>query len=141
MTTLKDILAIKSSTQVRVSYRDTDQMGHAYYSQYLVWFEIGRTELIRDHGLNYRDLESTGVFLPVRECACRYLSPACYDDLLTIHTTIVSLSPSSIKFVYRIDRPEDGVLIAKGNTHHPFVSSERKIMRVGFQVFKVDKKT
>ena len=126
---------IAGAVEVRVTYRDTDRMGHAYYSQYLVWFEIGRTELIRARGKTYRELEERGVFLPVRECHCRYHAPATYDDLLVVHTAVAELRPASVKFDYRIERVADGELIATGSTHHPFVSAERKILRVGKDIF------
>ena len=67
---------------VRVRYADSDQMGVAYYANYLVWFEVGRTEWLRSRGYTYRALESEGVFLPVTEAACRYLAPSRYDDLV-----------------------------------------------------------
>lgn len=134
---LDDILQLKNTTEVRVTYRDTDQMGNAYYSQFLVWFEIGRTEFIRELGLPYRALEEQGVFLPVRECHCRYYAPALYDDLIRIQTTVIKLSQTSVKFACEVTRAADGQLLARGSTHHPFVNSERKITRAGFESFGI----
>ena len=141
----KDALDITAEIDLRVTYHDTDKMGHAYYSRYLVWFEIGRTELIRERVKSYRAMEDDGVFLPVRECHVRYRAPSFYDDLLTLHTAIDSLTATSVKFSYRLERKEggpannveDGALIATGQTHHPFVSPERKILRVGLELFGI----
>ena len=136
-----DLPEISGSTEVRVTYHDTDKMGHVYYSRYLVWFEIGRTELIRDRiqsgtsYQSYREMEEDGIFLPVRECFTRYHSPAFYDDLLIIHTRVSELKETSIRFKYRIERKEDGLLVVEGQTQHPFVSADRKILRIGLQIF------
>ena len=80
---------------IRVRYGDTDQMGFAYYGNYLRWFEIGRAELMRSLGLSYRDIEARGVWLPVLEARCRYLRPARYDDEVVIETGIRELGRAS----------------------------------------------
>jgi len=112
-----------STTQVRVRYAETDQMGIVYYANYLVWFEIGRVELLRSLGLAYSQLEKDHqCILPVVEASCRYRSPARYDDRITIETRPSLLRGSVLKFAYRIYRDADvGVerqLLAEGETVH-----------------------
>ncbi|MHB9154460.1 MAG: acyl-CoA thioesterase [Endomicrobiales bacterium] len=114
--------------EIRVPYADTDQMGMVYYANYLVYFERGRTEWLREHGLTYRNLEEKGMYFPVVECECRYQAPACYDDLLRVRTGIGGKGPASIEFVYEISR--DGKLLATGWTKHPLVNRDFKPVRL-----------
>jgi acyl-CoA thioester hydrolase len=111
------------TSQVRVRYAETDQMGIVYYANYLVWFEIGRVELLRSLGLAYSQLETEHeCILPVVEASCRYRSPAKYDDEILIETRPVLLRGSVIKFGYRILRKapagEQPTLLAEGETVH-----------------------
>jgi acyl-CoA thioester hydrolase len=111
------------TSQVRVRYAETDQMGVVYYANYLVWFEIGRVELLRSLGLAYSQLETEHeCILPVVEASCRYRSPARYDDEILIETTPAMLRGSVIKFAYRILRKapegEQPKLLAEGETVH-----------------------
>jgi len=110
--------------EVRVRYGDTDQMGFAYYANYLRWFEIGRAEMLRSLGTSYREVEESGVLLPVLEARCRYLKPARYDDRVMIETRVAELRRASVKFEYRILRAEDDVLLANGTTEHCFLDPE-----------------
>ena len=104
-------------TTVRVRYPEVDRMGLAHHSAYLLWFEIGRTELIREAGLSYRELEEKlGVLLPLIEVVVHYRAPARYDDLLTIRTSLLELGGVRIRFGYRIDR--DAQVLAEGHTIH-----------------------
>ncbi len=110
-------------TEVRVRYAETDQMGIVYYANYLVWFEIGRVELLRSLGFSYSQLESEhGRILPVIEATCRYRSPARYDDRILIETRPAMVRSMVIKFAYRILRKgENGAepaLLAEGETVH-----------------------
>jgi acyl-CoA thioester hydrolase len=110
-------------TEVRVRYAETDQMGIVYYANYLVWFEIGRVELLRSLGLAYSQLEiDHDCILPVVNASCRYRSPARYDDQILIETRPSLLRGSVIKFAYRILRKapegEDPTLLAEGETVH-----------------------
>jgi acyl-CoA thioester hydrolase len=115
---------------LRVRYADTDQMGFAYYANYLRWFEAGRTELIRALGSTYRAVEESGVSLPVVEACCRYLRPARYDDLLGIETGVLELRRASIRFGYRVLRlGEDEALLAYGTTDHAFMNPEGRPTR------------
>ena len=110
--------------QVRVRYAETDQMGIVYYANYLVWFELGRVELLRSLGLAYSQLEKEHeCILPVVEATCRYRSPARYDDEILIETRPALLRGSVIKFAYSIWRKaaqegEDRKLLAEGETVH-----------------------
>jgi acyl-CoA thioester hydrolase len=112
------------TTQVRVRYAETDQMGIVYYANYLVWFELGRVELLRSAGLAYSLLEKDhGCILPVVEAQCRYRSPARYDDEILIETTPALIRGSVIKFAYRIYRKanqegKERELLAEGETVH-----------------------
>ncbi len=111
------------TTQVRVRYAETDQMGIVYYANYLVWFEIGRVELLRSLGLAYSQLEKEHeCILPVVEATCRYRSPARYDDEILIETRPSLLRGSVLKFAYKILRKapqgQDHTLLAEGETVH-----------------------
>jgi acyl-CoA thioester hydrolase len=106
---------------IRVRYGDTDQMGVAYYGNYLRWFEIGRAEMMRSLGRTYREIEADGVRLPVVEAWCRYLKPARYDDRVVIETGVSHRARASVRFSYRILREEDGELLAVGGTEHCFL--------------------
>ncbi len=114
---------------LRVRYADTDQMGMAYYGNYLRWFEVGRAELLRSLGLSYREVEESGLRLPVVESQCRYLKPARYDDLLAIETAIARLGRASVRFAYRVVREADRELLARGMTEHCFVDAGGRPVR------------
>ncbi len=113
--------------ELRVRYGDTDQMGMAYYGNYLRWFEIGRAEMLRALGTSYRSVEEGGIRLPVLEACCRYLKPSRYDDLVTIETGVLALGRASVRFGYRVTR--DGVLLAHGHTEHCFLDPAGKPVR------------
>ena len=93
-------------------------MGVVYYANYLVWFEIGRTEWLRDAGWNYRDMEETGVSLPVIEAHCEYLRGAQYDDELDVKTKGTVVSPVRMQFDYEVIRRTDSTVAAVGRTVH-----------------------
>jgi acyl-CoA thioester hydrolase len=114
---------------LRVRYADTDQMGFAYYANYLRWFEVGRAELLRSQGLSYRAVEEAGVSLPVVEASCRYLRPARYDDLVAIETGVAELGRASVRFAYRVVRDDDGALLAHGHTVHAFLGRDGRPVR------------
>lgn len=105
-------------TQLRVRYADTDRMGVAYYANHLVWFEEGRTELFRQRGYIYRELEEReGCYLIVAEAHCRYHAPARYDDLLTVRTRVKAARSRVVVFNYEI-LAADGRRVATGETLH-----------------------
>ena len=107
-----------STSVIRVRYAETDKMGVVYYAHYLVWFEIGRTEWLRDTGWTYRSMEDEGLGLPVTEVHCDYKASARYDDDLEIRTRGRLVSPVRIAFDYEIVRRADSQLIASGYTVH-----------------------
>lgn len=125
------------NTIMRVTYRDTDQMGFVYYSNYLVWFEIGRTELLRRCGKAYDSLEKEGIILPVRYCDCEYLKPVKYDEVVNIETILEELTRISIKFKYNIYSNEDSSLCASGSTKHIFISPDGKVLRAGEKIYNL----
>ncbi len=107
-----------SVSRVRVRYAETDQMGVVYHSNYLIWFEVGRTDLLRHAGWSYRDMERSGVSLPVIEAHCVYRRPARYDDDLDVQTRGTLVSPVRARFDYQILRVSDGAALAEGFTVH-----------------------
>jgi acyl-CoA thioester hydrolase len=116
-------------TTYRVIYGDTDNMGQAYYANYFRWFEIGRSEMFRSLGLPYKAVEDKGIFLPVAESHCKYATPAKYDDILVIETSLDTKLKAGIKFDYKIYQEDGKTLIAKGYTKHPCVNPEGKVVR------------
>lgn len=115
-----------NETIIRVRYKDTDQMGVAYYANYLIWFEIGRTEFLRDLGMSYKDLEQNSLYLPVTEAYCKYRSPARYDEELRITTRLNMLEQVRLGFYYDISRAVDNKLLAEGETTHAFLNEKGK---------------
>jgi acyl-CoA thioester hydrolase len=111
-------------TRLRVRYAETDQMNVVYHSNYVIWFEVGRVEFMRQLGITYRDLEQRDqLHLPVVEVRCRYKAPARYDDEITIRTHIARLRSSLIQFQYQVLRAEDGLLLAEGESTHVAVDA------------------
>jgi len=117
-------------SHVRVRYAETDQMGVAYYANYLVWFEVARTDWLRAAGLSYRELEAGGLSLPVIEAHCEYKAPAHYDDELVVKTTGKLLSPARVEFAYEITRPSDATINALGRTVHAAVDANGRPCRL-----------
>ena len=126
---MKEAVAEKavSETRVRVRYAETDQMGVVYHANYLVWFEVGRVEFIRQLGLNYKRMEvEEGCGIAVVDAHVRYKAPARYDDELVIQTQLIAARGAVIRFGYRILRVEDGLLLCEGETVHVVVDNEMK---------------
>jgi len=119
-----------SISSVRVRYAETDKMGVVYYANYLVWFEVGRTDLLRARGWSYREMEGEGFALPVVEAVCEYRRPALYDDELEVQTTGVLLSPVRVRFDYRVVRPADATTVAEGHTVHASLDRSGKPTRL-----------
>jgi acyl-CoA thioester hydrolase len=114
-----------SETRFRVRYAETDQAGVVYHSNYLIWFEVGRVELCRDYGFNYRDMETEAeALLPVIEARVSYRAPARYDDEIVVRTRIIELRSRLIGFAYEILRANDGTLLAEGQTRHVVMNRE-----------------
>lgn len=118
---------ITSRAQVTVRYAETDMMGVVYHANYLPWFEIGRTTLLKEQGLSYRDLETEGFRLPVLEISAKYLRPARYDDLLTIITSMADKPVLRIGLSYEVFRGDE--ILATGRSMHAFIDLEGKAVR------------
>ncbi len=101
---------------VRVRYQETDQMGFVYYSNYFVYFEMGRIEFLRNLGFSYSELEKENIFLAVIEAHCKYRAPARFDDLLIIKTWLSKMKYARVEFCYEIRREGEEKLIAEGST-------------------------
>lgn len=118
-------MMLKGEIQVRVRYAETDRMGLLHHANYLVYFEQARTELLRQRGASYKTLEDQGFFLVVTKIEVKYKSPAYYDDLLTILTTVTRTTPVRIEHHYEVLR--DGQLLAEGNSTLACVDRHGKI--------------
>jgi len=106
------------AAEVRTRYCETDQMGVVHHTNYLVWFEIGRTEFMRAHGATYREMEEQDLFMPVLESYCRHHQPARYDERLRILTRCQRVRRVRLRFDYRVLRVADERLLAEGWTVH-----------------------
>lgn len=130
---------------VRVRYQETDRMGIVYHANYVNWFEIGRTELIRDRGFPYSRIEDMGLYLPVVELESKFHLPAKYDDTISIYTRIVSFNALTVKFESQIRRlteldatsglpgnpvEPEGELLVSGGTRHVWLNREWKPVRI-----------
>ena len=108
-----------NETTIRVRYAETDQMGVVYHSNYFIWFEVGRVELLRQIGFSYREMEEQDqCFIAVVEARCRFKAPARYDDEIRVRTSLKHVRNSFIQFGYEAVRVSDGVLLAEGDTMH-----------------------
>ena len=112
--------------EIRVRYAETDQMGVAYYANYLVWFEVGRSEFCRRKGFCYADLEGLGYKLVVTDVHCRYRNSARYDEVVTVRTRLKGLNKRMITFGYQILQKDTDEVIAEGETRHICINSEGK---------------
>ncbi|WP_040924887.1 acyl-CoA thioesterase [Saccharibacillus kuerlensis] len=134
-------------TGLKVRYQETDKMAVVYHANYLNWFEIGRTEMIRGMGFSYREIEEQGIYLPVLEVRSRFVNPARYDDRIWIYTRISGFSPLRLEYEYEVRRCEDeeewstetaefgneerpGTLLNTGSTEHVWLSSDWKPIRL-----------
>ena len=106
---------------VRVRYSETDSMGIVYHANYVVWFEIGRTEFCRAAGYPYRAMEEQGILILVTGVDCRYRRAAKYDDLVTIRTRMGDVGSRGLSFFYEVALAGVGTLLAEGSTRHVFV--------------------
>ena len=115
-------MGLSSKIHLRVRYSETDKMGIVYHANYLVWFEVGRSELFRELDLPYTLLEEQGLGLAVIEASCRYRKPSHYDEDLVIITELDHMSARSVRFHYQVYR--EGTLLADGKTVHVFINKE-----------------
>jgi acyl-CoA thioester hydrolase len=120
----------KTPVKIRTIYADTDAMGIVYHTNYIRWFEIGRTELFRDLGILYAEVEKAGFNLPLTQVFCHYLLPARYDDIIEVITDIEYLKRASIKFTYRIWNENLQNLITEGYSVHACTDKSGRIIRI-----------
>ncbi len=118
------------AVEVRVRYAETDAMGVAHHTAYLVWFEAGRTEYTRAAGLPYRAVEEAGTRLVVVEAHCRYHRPARYDDVVVVQTRVGDLGRATVTFRYEVRRRDDGALLADGYTVHAATDTRGRVRRI-----------
>ena len=111
-------------------YVETDKAGVVHHSVYPVWFEMGRTELLRANGLAYKDLEAAGVFFVVAELNIKYRRPAMYDEELELETSCSAVTASKVEHTYKLTRCRDGVLLAEGSSVLVCVNAEGRIRRI-----------
>lgn len=124
-------IAIASHTITIIPrYSETDKAGVVHHSVYPVWFEMGRTELLRANGLAYKDLEQAGVFFVVAELHIKYRRAAYYDEKLELQTTCSTVTPSRIEHIYKLTRCNDGLVLAEGSSVLAHVDAQGKIRRV-----------
>ncbi len=116
--------AVVVESRLRVRYAETDQMGVVYHSNFIIWMEVGRVEMLRALGYSYREMEQDGLHLPVAEVKCRYKAPAKYDDVIVIRTRMINLRGFLIHFGYEIVRDEDSTLLAEGESVHLVVGPD-----------------
>ena len=120
----------KNLIEHRVRYSDTDHFGVVYYARYLDWFEAGRTEILRDKGITYAELEKKGLFAPVVEIKVNYKKPARYDDIAILETSVESIGNSSIKFNYKVFDKKTKELLVEAYTVNVFITKEMKPVRI-----------
>ncbi|HEX7158371.1 MAG TPA: thioesterase family protein [Edaphobacter sp.] len=118
---------VVSESRVRVRYAETDQMGVVYHANYLVWFEIGRVDFIRELGMDYKAMErEDGLGIAVVDVSARYKAPARYDDELVIETRLLAARGPIIKFGYRVVRDADKLVLCEGETMHVVVDRDMR---------------
>jgi acyl-CoA thioester hydrolase len=114
-----------NETRIRVRYAETDQMGVVYHSNHFIWFEVGRVELLRQLGFNYKDMEQDdGCYIAVVDARCRYKAPAHYDDEIVVRTYLKNVREKMVHFGYELVREKTGELLAEGETTHIIANAE-----------------
>lgn len=115
-------------TQIRVRYAETDKMGIVHHSNYLIWFEAGRSEFCRARGFSYKDMEEKdNALMVVAESYCRYKSPAHYEDVLIIRTKVGEIRSRTMRFMYEVLRPADDEILAEGETLHVVTDGDKRV--------------
>jgi len=117
-----------NETEIRVRYAETDKMGIVHHANFLIWFELGRSDFCRSRGFSYLEMEEKdNALMVVGESYCRYKSPAFYEDVLIIRTKVEDIRSRSLRFVYEIYRPSDETLLAEGETLHLVTDANKKV--------------
>ena len=127
---------VPSVERIRVRYGETDQMGHAYYANYLYWFEQARGRWCRDRGFAYAELEAEGFFLPVVEAHTRYLGEVLYDDWVQIKITVTEIRRASVRFDYEVLNERTGKTTTDGYTWHVLMGEKRKAVSISGSVLE-----
>jgi acyl-CoA thioester hydrolase len=127
---------MKSTVNFRVRYQETDQMRVVHHSVYLIWFEVGRTEWMRQKGLTYRECESKGWLLPLVESGAKYINSAQYDDLIEVETVYVQEKGAAFRFNYLVQRLSDGQILATGFTRHVCITEDNRINKETTRLLK-----
>ena len=118
-------------TRLRVRYAETDQMGVVYHSNYIVWFEVGRVEMLRELGFRYHDMEKLDdTHIAVVDVRCRYKSPAKYDDMILVRTHLIHVRDSLLHFGYELVRDDDDTVLAEGESVHVVVNAAFKRIKL-----------
>jgi len=120
----------RNQVNIRVIYADTDAMGIVYHTNYIKWFEIGRTEMLRGMGIVYAKMEAQGYNLPLTEVYCNYLFPAQYDQIIVVETELEYLKRASMKFLYTIWDEDREKALVEGYTIHACTNKMGKIVRI-----------
>ena len=131
-------MAKEFSTEIRVIYADTDQMGVVYYANYFIWLEIARTEFMRSQGVDYKSIEKEKkLALPVVEAYCKYKAPARYDDVVVIKTKVSQVKSSTLRFDYELLNKQTNELLVEAYTTHVFIGRNRKPVRIPQEIMSV----
>jgi acyl-CoA thioester hydrolase len=117
-------------TKVRVRYAETDAMGIVYHTNYIIWFEVGRGEFIRQRGGTYREVEEHGLYLPVTEVDARFVAPARYDDVVVVRTSVAEVRSRTVTMYYEVLMQDTGQLLVTGHTKHLCTDREGHIRRL-----------
>jgi acyl-CoA thioester hydrolase len=117
-------------TTLRVRYAETDAMGIVYHTNYIVWFEVGRGEFMRQRGGNYREFEDQGLYLPVSEVDARFIGSARYDDEIVVRTSVEELRSRTITLYYEVVMKDSGQVLVTGHTKHLCVDREGRVRRL-----------
>ena len=113
-----------SFTKLTVRYAETDAMAVVHHANYYLYFEVAREDLIKEYGISYKELEESGVMLPLVETQCKYIEAARYDDKLVVEANIIEVTPIKIRVEYFVKREEDNKILAKGTTLQTFVDKD-----------------
>ncbi len=115
-------------TEIRVRYAETDKMGIVHNANFLIWFEVGRSDYCRARGFSYKEMEEEEkALMVVAESYCRYKSPAYYEDVLVVRTRVEEIRSRSLRFIYEVFRPADETLLAEGETLHLVTDENKKV--------------
>ncbi len=121
-------MAVEQLTDVRVRYAETDAMAVAHHANYPIWFEVGRSDLMRALGVPYSEIEARGLYFMLSSLEVQYRAAARYDDLLTLTTTVEAVQSRAVTFAYTLRRGE--TLVATGKTHHITTDQQYRIVRI-----------